>query len=365
MAGALLLGLCAAPIAGVLIAVPAAVALGAAVAAVRRPARTEWITAVAAAVSVAASALVHLRPPPEMHNVAGLCLASETAALVVLLVLLVRRGRLGTVAFVAPLAALAVIVLPLRVTAGAEPPASLLELVVLALVWAFPAGGAVAAGYYLRTLDERRAGAVAAARQAQRLEIARDLHDFVGHDLNGIVLEAQAAQLAPDQAAASLPRVERAGLSALRSMDHLVHLLRGEERDGHPKGIADLPALVGRFESPPVLLEVEPGLAERVPREVGAVAYRVVVESLTNVRRHAASAGQVWVTLNTGNGPALAVTVDDDGTEAGAPAGGTHGRLGLVGLTESVGLLDGMLEAGPLGPRGWRVRAVLPIRSAS
>ncbi|RZQ64910.1 two-component sensor histidine kinase [Amycolatopsis suaedae] len=320
---------------------------------------------VAAVVSAAATAVLPFASSPPLRNVAGLCLLLETLALMALLVTAVRRAGPA-----AGLAGLALTALPLRACVDSPVPPDALEVVVLCLLGSVAASTAAVAGGYLRSLDRKRMAAVVETRRAQRLAFARDLHDFVGHDLTGIVLEAQAAQVSPERAMAALKHIEQVGLSALTSMDHTVRTLHGEEPDpGAPAGgLADLAELVGRFGSGDevaVRLHVEPGLAEAVSRESGAVAYRVVVEALTNVRRHAGGVTAVDVRVGTA-GDGLEVVVTDDGTGATGGRSGRRGGLGLVGLAERVRTVGGTLDAGPAGRAGgWRVRVTLPMSPAA
>ncbi|MFE1207772.1 histidine kinase [Streptomyces albidoflavus] len=89
------------------------------------------------------------------------------------------------------------------------------------------------------------------ARSAQRLQLSRDLHDFVAHDVSGIVVQAQAARFVattdPSQAVLALERIEKAGLNALASMDQTVQMLHGPEAapatDPLP-GVSQLPSLI-------------------------------------------------------------------------------------------------------------------------
>ncbi|WP_438489097.1 sensor histidine kinase [Streptomyces sp. S186] len=296
----------------------------------------------------------------------------ETVALLVLLERVVRHVPSPKVAFVAPLTGAAAVLLPLRFTLHA-PTAGLKESVAGALFALFPVAVAAGIGLYLRSLDNRRAHAVALARREQRLEVARDLHDFVAHEVTGIVLEAQAAQLddgaGPEEYRSLLQRIEQAGLRALDSMDQTVAALREAEsrKWGEPPptrlyGLADLPELVGRFSSmaaAEVALSLEDEVAGTLSREAEDTAYRVVLEALTNVRRHAPQAGRVAVFAGRTADRAVEVTVADDAGSA-APAGTRQGGgTGLAGLDERVSALGGTLQAGPHGP-GWRVRCVLP-----
>ncbi|MFD8325016.1 sensor histidine kinase [Streptomyces lydicus] len=295
----------------------------------------------------------------------------ETVALLVLLERVVRHVPGRRVALAGALTGAAAVLLPLRFTLHA-PAAGLKESVFAASVALFPAAVATGIGLYLRSLDNRRAHAVVSARREQRLEVARDLHDFVAHEVTGIVLEAQAAQLgdaSPEETRALLQRIEKAGLRALDSMDQTVTTLReadgrkwGEPPPTRLYGLADLPELVGRFSSmaaAEVALSLEDEVAGTLSREAEDTAYRVVLEALTNVRRHAPQAGRVEVFAARTADRAVEIAVADD-AGPGAPAGTRQGGgTGLAGLEERVGALGGRLEAGPHGP-GWRVRCLLP-----
>ncbi|MEU5469774.1 sensor histidine kinase [Streptomyces lydicus] len=295
----------------------------------------------------------------------------ETVALLVLLERVVRHVPGRRVAFAGALTGAAAVLLPLRFTLHA-PAAGLKESVFATSVALFPAAVATGIGLYLRSLDNRRAHAVVSARREQRLEVARDLHDFVAHEVTGIVLEAQAAQLgdaSPEETRALLQRIEKAGLRALDSMDQTVTTLReadgrkwGEPPPTRLYGLADLPELVGRFSSmaaAEVALSLEDEVAGTLSREAEDTAYRVVLEALTNVRRHAPQAGRVEVFAGRTADRAVEIAVADD-AGPGAPAGTRQGGgTGLAGLEERVGALGGRLEAGPHGP-GWRVRCLLP-----
>ncbi|WP_280508213.1 sensor histidine kinase [Nocardia flavorosea] len=319
-------------------------------------------------VSLGVTAALPAVPPPPMRNAAGLCLLLESVAAAALLVGLVRRVRVPAAVTAGVLGVVALTTVPLRVAVDSSVPPDALEVLVLCLLGALPAVAAVMAGGYLRALDHRRARAVFETRLEQRLELARDLHDLLGHDLNEIVLEAQAAQLLPEAAERALARIEQIGVAALTSMDHTVRMLHdpGTGPLTLPGDLSDLPDLVSRFSSqdaPTVSLDSPPGVVEAVPREIGTLAYRIVVESLTNVRRHARNARTVSISVRPASPTELAVTVVDDGTGVSSEGTGRRGNgLGLLGLTERTAAVGGTLLAGPRsGPSGWQVHAVLPI----
>lgn len=262
----------------------------------------------------------------------------------------------------------AVLAMPLR-AAGPDWLASsfLLTFVVAAVV---------GAGCYLRVADAGRLRAIESVRQSERLELARDLHDFVAHHVTGIVVQAQAARTvgttSPEQVEPLLRSIEKAGTEALASMRRLVQVLReeGSTRARPTEGFAQLAALAEAFSStgPKVWLEISrEAYAARLAPEVSISAHRVVQEALTNVRRHAP--GTVSISVRVGvEGGALTVTVINQtaphGGGRGAPLGG-YGGFGLVGLRERVEAVGGELRAGPLPYGGWQVTARLPVLSVA
>jgi signal transduction histidine kinase len=242
--------------------------------------------------------------------------------------------------------------------------------VVSALGW----GGAVAIGLVLREFDTRRRAAVEDVRSAERMELARELHDVVAHHVTGIVVAAQAAAVvartSPDDVDRALAAIEAAGTDALTAMRRMVGVLRGQDADGtRTPGaeLAEVHALVRRFDPDGrlVRLTTDPGLEHAVlPPGVAATGHRVVQEALTNVRRHAPHATAVEVDVRIHEG-ALLVSVRNDGVPA-TPVGArtSGGGFGLVGMTERVAALEGTLAAGPTAPGVWTVSARLPLRGA-
>ncbi|GIG71260.1 sensor histidine kinase [Phytomonospora endophytica] len=241
------------------------------------------------------------------------------------------------------------------------------EHVAGSLLWLLPSLIAGILAWYMRGVDTARERAVAEARHAQRLDLAGDLHDFVAHDVSEMVAQAQAVRMVlangDPRLEEALERIEKAGLRALESMDRTVHMLRdaGEAAREPVGGLADLPGLVERFaDGGRTRATLSAAVIPGVPREAAAVAYRVVVEALTNVRRHAPHASTVDVELALADG-ALRVTVTDDGTGEPRQSPRAHAGLGLPGLTERVEALRGSLDAGPHRPHGWRLTATIPL----
>ncbi|MFG3225925.1 sensor histidine kinase [Kitasatospora sp. NPDC048194] len=326
------------------------------------------VTTVLGAVSVAVSVTVWCAGRwTEENRLSGAVGLVEVAALL-LAVLLTLRAEEGPRCAVATWTASGAVALwPSRFTV-VEGPADAFMLFGFGSMLCLPT---VLIGLYLRGLDDGRARAVAEARRAQRLELAHDLHDFVAHDVSGMVAQAQAgaylASLDPARAVEMFERIEQAGQRALASLDRTVQLLRSEEAGGRSPqhGLAELVEVAERFTAAGGA-EVRVKLPEGpVPREVEGTLHRIVVESLTNVRRHAPTARTVEVRVRRSGGR-LELTVTNDG---GAPASGGRprrgGGSGLSGLAARAEALGGSLEAGPYEREGWRVTAALPLNAAA
>ncbi len=214
-------------------------------------------------------------------------------------------------------------------------------------------------------LERERESAAARGAAEERLRIARDVHDLVGHALSGIAVQSSTARLALDAgrftaARTALSAVESASRSALTEMRQLLGGLRAGDAGeyGPTPGLADLPSLVEglRAQGVPVALSV--GELGEVPGAASLAAYRVVQEALTNAVKHAAGS-QVTVAV-AASGGALLATVEDYAQQA-APQGERVEGHGLAGMRERVAGLGGEVSAGPAGDHpGWRVRARIP-----
>ncbi|MFI9364077.1 sensor histidine kinase [Kitasatospora sp. NPDC053057] len=333
------------------------------------------VTLTAAAGAVAAASLLLDLGYPGPYRLPAFWLPFEWLALLGVLFRAVRRLPDRWAGPIGGAVALAAVALPLRF-ALRTPHGGAAGPVVAVLFSLLPVLGVAGAGLYLRVLDARRERAVDRARREQRLEVARGLHDFVAHEVTGIVLEAQAGQLPgqePVETAALLRRLEEAGLRALDSMDEMVGALREEQATAGTTrrvGLADLPELVARFGTtggPRATVDLAPEAVGLLAAEAQATAYAVVLEALTNIRRHAPQATAVTVRVAPEpDGRAVRVTVGDTGGPATRRprlrrrpgAGGT----GLAGLAARATAHGGTLTSGPLGPSGWQVSCTLPGR---
>jgi signal transduction histidine kinase len=201
----------------------------------------------------------------------------------------------------------------------------------------------------------------------ERLRIAREVHDVVGHGLATITLRAGVAdRLAdrdPAEVRASLRAIRQVSKESLAELSALLGVLRAEgedeavERTPAPD-LQALPRLVDglRDAGMDVALDVETTGAA-VPEVVAAAGYRIVQEALTNVARHAGPDASARVRLTRRDG-VVEVEVRDDGRGAVGPvrAGG-----GLTGMRERAAALGGRLEAGGAPSGGFRVWASLPV----
>ena len=231
---------------------------------------------------------------------------------------------------------------------------------------------------------EQRAQEARRATLAERLRIARELHDIVAHHVSVIVIQAQGAQRMvdrdPDRSRQAMADVERTARTALEEMRRLLGLLRPADTNGADEpggadgvaaedaagrqplqGLADIEALVTSMAAAGLRVTLRTtGEPRPVPEDVGLTGYRIVQEALTNVLKHAGPA-QARVLLEYGD--QLEITVTDDGRGAAAGLTGTEppgaGR-GTTGMRERVSMLGGQLTTGPQPGGGFRVHAAIP-----
>jgi signal transduction histidine kinase len=226
----------------------------------------------------------------------------------------------------------------------------------------------VGGGLYLRWLDHSRATAALLARQEERGNIARELHDLVAHHMSGIVLQARAARMVfadrPDVALDALAAIENAGTDALQSMRAMVGTLRSDATAplAPTATIADIAGLASSGTDGGLRVEVSidpaaPHLAELVL----ASLHRIAMEAVSNTRRHATGATLCQVQLRVEAGLAI-LTVTDDGRGADGRNGAGYG---LIGIAERAAALGGSVTAGPRAAGGWTVEARVPTRVPS
>lgn len=215
-------------------------------------------------------------------------------------------------------------------------------------------------------LAERSREEEARARvDAERLRIAREVHDTVAHAI--AIINVQAGVTAhvldkrPEQARGALRTIEQTSSRALQEMRAILGVLRdGDEREPFP-GLDQIRELTGKAREAGLEIAVEqPEPVPALPSAVGSAAYRIVQESITNVIRHVGPT-RVTVTVEPAV-DALRIRVIDEGPRTPVPGdtGSTSGR-GIAGMRERCRLLGGELDAKPRPGGGFEVIASLPL----
>ncbi|WP_433273771.1 sensor histidine kinase [Actinosynnema sp. CS-041913] len=260
-----------------------------------------------------------------------------------------RSRGVGFLAFVV-LAVLAYVSAP----PGAQP-TSVVGVIVTLL------GAPAALGAHVAARAERARQAL----RAERLRLAAEIHDVVGHRVTVMVLQAGALRLtaADEHTRGTAEDLRATGCQVLDELRDLVGLLNAGTPDpadvDRPEPLPDLAELVETSRSVGVAVEVaESGEPRALSPAVSRTAYRVVQEALTNVRKHAPGARVRLVVRHLPAG--LRVTVHSTRPAAvpdpRLPSGGT----GLLGLRRRIDLLGGELRAGPTADGGFHVDATLP-----
>jgi signal transduction histidine kinase len=232
--------------------------------------------------------------------------------------------------------------------------------------------------------ERERAAEAERARQEvreERVRIARELHDVVAHTLAVITVQAGVGRRLmakrPEEAGLALDSIEMIGRTAQDELRVVLGLLRDEGIG--PAALAPMPRLVEvkelvhtvRVSGTPVDLRTS-GVDRQLSPALELSIYRVVQEALTNVVKHAPGASAT-VDLAVSD-QSVRIEVTDDGGPAGQPAGdggwpgaaaGPGPGHGIVGMRERVAAFGGWLVAEPVGGRGFRVLAEIPLEGAA
>ncbi|MFK4482439.1 sensor histidine kinase [Curtobacterium sp. AB7] len=216
---------------------------------------------------------------------------------------------------------------------------------------------------YRASLEQRAADAVAtreleAERRVaeERVRIARDLHDVIGHEIAVVSMQLGVAEVTlpagADEARRALDAARDGVRNVLTETQHVLTVLRSASSSGADlddptapaPGIEQLPGLVASYER--IGLDVDARLDDVGPVSVpiGVTVYRVLQESLTNAHRH--GEGRTTVTLaRAGDDLVLEVRNPRRRTPADEPVAGRTGGLGLVGMRERVAAVGGSVQA--------------------
>ena len=212
--------------------------------------------------------------------------------------------------------------------------------------------------------EQTREGEARRRVDAERLRIAREVHDTVAHAMAVINVQAgvtaHVLERRPEQARDTLVTIEQTSARALDELRATLGMLRDPDqgRPRPPAGLGQLEELatVAREAGLDVKLQVAAPPAE-LPAAVDQAAYRILREAVTNAIRHA---GPARLTVSVRHRPGeLELVVSDDGRGRTGDSRGA-GR-GIVGMAERAGLLGGELTAGPRPAGGFQVRARLPL----
>jgi signal transduction histidine kinase len=220
-------------------------------------------------------------------------------------------------------------------------------------------------------LAERTREEEARARvDAERLRIAREVHDTVAHAIAIINVQsgvtAHVLDKRPERARETLQTIEQTSARALREMRAILGVLR-DDSNGHMPypGLGQIDELTSKARDAGLDIKIEEtSPAAPLPTAVDSAAYRILQESITNVIRHVGPT-RVTVALNPGI-DVLEIRVTDEGRGAGsgddpvARHSAKPGR-GILGMRERCQLLGGELDAAPLPGGGFEVRARLPL----
>ncbi|MBW1640802.1 sensor histidine kinase [Microbacterium resistens] len=229
-------------------------------------------------------------------------------------------------------------------------------------------------GAFLRTRGERRAAMRAeavrrqqSAEERERVRIARELHDVLGHALSQMNVQAGVGlhlfDTDPEQARSALANVKETSKLALEEVRGVLGVLRDGDAPLVPQAeLAEIARVVSGLKAPEVDIVLDDRLAGRAPsRATQFAGFRIAQEALTNAVRHA-DASRIRVTLERREDPdpVLVVTVADDGRGFGGAETRVAGHGGVLGMRERAALLGGRIAFADAPGGGAVVTATLP-----
>ncbi|RSX52694.1 sensor histidine kinase [Bifidobacterium callimiconis] len=260
----------------------------------------------------------------------------------------------------------------------------------LLVMIAAPLAAVIVMGYWqrarlstIRMMRERNAALEARQEEetriaalAERARIARDMHDVVAHTLSIIIVQADGGRFAgandPKLARSTMETIRHESMRALGDMKRLLGIF-GPPADhasvnadeSHAPGYADVAGLIRQADSASSDTHVtHTVVGTPEPDELGTLAastvYRVVQESLTNIRKYAGPGVNVGVEERW-SADGLRIRVIDDGRGLAASADGHKPGYGLVGMRERIDSLGGSCSAGPRLGGGFEVDAFIPF----
>ncbi|GAA2081488.1 histidine kinase [Pseudolysinimonas kribbensis] len=207
--------------------------------------------------------------------------------------------------------------------------------------------------------EREREHLAALAAAEERVRIARELHDILGHTLGMITVQAEAADAAldrdPSRAREPVRAIAENARRSLHEIRDVLHLVRDDGLDTVTSGIDGIRTLVADAERAGVDVALDTVDAEGVPSVVQRAAYRIVQEAMANAVKHAPGSA-VRVRLERGPDELVVEVVNG----LGRPAPASRDGAGLAGIRERADALRGTLEAAPY-QGGFRVRVRFPL----
>jgi signal transduction histidine kinase len=201
---------------------------------------------------------------------------------------------------------------------------------------------------------------------AERLRIARELHDVVAHHIAVVHVQAGVADhlldTKPAEAHEAIAHIRRASGSVLDELGGLLDVLRQPDEPITPTapapGLGGLTSLIDSFSASGLAVDVRAnGVPEPMPPAVELVAYRLVQEGLTNAHKHGSGTATLDFTFEPG---ALAIDIANPCPEGTSPHGGGHG---LAGMHERAKAVGGTVTTS-IDDDAWRLAARLPFEPA-
>ena len=197
-----------------------------------------------------------------------------------------------------------------------------------------------------------------AAQEAERLRVARELHDEIGQTLTAVAIQAGGAAHGDSELAQALREVADGVRESLEEVRRIARELRPEALDdlGLVNALIALSTRIGAQDGLRVRRELQAALPPLSP-DVELVIYRVAQESLTNALRHS-GAREVTMSLSADAGD-VTLAVRDDGK--GLPTHLSRDSSGIAGMRERALLVGGMLSLASVPGQGTEVRLTIPI----
>jgi signal transduction histidine kinase len=330
------------------------------------------IPLMALAVTLAGSVAPSLAPPEQIPASSFQVVAACVAGLEVCYMAATRTRRVSLTAVAVAGAGLPILVLefplPDQLPNGhsAAPVPVITVLVPLVMIIAWLIGNSIRQARGRTELV--RAQAAAQTVMAERLRIARELHDIVAHSIGIIAIQAGSGRsvfdTSPAEARDALAAIEATSRETLSGLRRMMTGLRHSEPGSGPgqaplgpaPGLADIERLAAMTLDAGVQVEVEwLGGREPLPADIDLSAFRIIQEAVTNVVRHAGTDRcLVWIDQQGGY---LSIEVTDSG-QGGSTTGTGYG---ITGMRERAALLGGDFSAGPRPGGGFQVAARLPV----